>query len=132
MTFLAKWQTQILGLLRMSTGLLFLEHGTSKLLHFPPVDMPAQPQGFMPVILTAGVFELVGGFLITIGWMTRLVAFIVSGEMAIAYWMVHFPMGLQKGLYFPAQNGGDAAILFCFIFLYLAAAGPGAWSLDKK
>jgi putative oxidoreductase len=134
MTFLARWQPQLLGLLRIVSGLLFLEHGTSKLLHWPPppIGMPAPPPGFMPVLITAGVIELVGGALITVGWMTRLAAFVASGEMAIAYWMVHFNMGLKQGVYFPLQNMGDAPILFCFVFLYIASAGPGSWSLDKK
>lgn len=132
MTFLSRMQPQILGLLRIVSGLLFLEHGTGKLFHWPPVDMPAPPPNFVPVLMVAGVLELVGGALITVGWMTRLAAFIVSGEMAIAYWLGHFARGAQNGLYFPVQNQGDGAILFCFVFLYLAAAGAGAWSIDKK
>ncbi|MBI3675539.1 MAG: DoxX family protein [Proteobacteria bacterium] len=132
MTFLSKWQPHILGLLRIVTGLLFLEHGTSKLFHWPPVDMPAPPPGFMPVLIAAGTIELIGGALVTVGLMTRLAAFIVSGEMAIGYWMVHFAKGMQHGAYFPVQNLGDAAILFCFVFLYIASAGPGSWSIDKK
>ena len=126
MTFLEKWQPQLLGLLRIVSGLLFLEHGTSKLLHFPHVAM-FDKENLMSMIGVAAIIETVGGALVTIGLFTRYAAFIMSGEMAIAYWMVHFPRSP-----FPVLNEGDAAILFCFVFLYLAAAGPGAWSVNKK
>jgi putative oxidoreductase len=83
----------------------------------------------MPELFTlfwfAGFLELVGGFLVLIGFLTRPVAFVLSGQMAVAYWMAHAPQSI-----YPALNGGDAAILFCFIFLYLAVAGPGAFSVD--
>ena len=125
MNFLTRYQPQLLGLLRLVSGLLFLEHGTAKLLHFPPMQMPAVPDKFMPVIIAAGVIELVGGALITLGFLTRWAAFIASGEMAFAYWLGHAP----KSLY-PVVNGGGEAILFCFVFLYLAAAGAGAFSVD--
>jgi putative oxidoreductase len=131
MAWLSKYQPQLLSVLRIVAGLLFLEHGMQKLLHFPPMPaamMAAIPPGMMPVILAAGVIELVGGALVTIGLFTRLAAFICSGEMAIAYWIAHVPRG---GL-FPTVNGGDAAILFCFIFLFIAAAGPGPWALSKS
>jgi putative oxidoreductase len=126
MTFLSRYQAQSLALLRIVSGLLFFEHGMVKLFHFP-TSMPVPPK-MAPVIMAAGGIELVGGVLITVGFFTRLAAFIMSGEMAIAYWMVHVPKG---GLY-PVINGGGEAILFCFVFLYLAAAGPGAWSVDRK
>ncbi len=117
------WSPRVLGLLRIVTALLFMQHGAQKLLGFPPTDHP------MPALLSlmgsAGVLELVGGFLVLIGLFTRPVAFVLSGEMAFAYWMAHAP----KSLY-PALNGGDAAVLYCFIFLYLAVAGAGAFSLD--
>ncbi len=131
MAWLAKYQPQLLSILRIVTGLLFLEHGMQKILHFPP--MPAAmaagiPAKMMPIILAAGAIELVGGALITVGLLTRLAAFICAGEMAVAYWMVHF----ARGGFFPANNGGDGAILFCFVFLFLAAAGPGPWALSKS
>ena len=131
MAWLAKFQPQLLSLLRIVTGLLFLEHGAQKILHFPP--MPAAmaagiPAKVMPILLAAGIIELIGGALLTVGVFTRLVAFICAGEMAVAYWMVHF----ARGGFFPANNGGDAAILFCFIFLFLAAAGPGPWALSRS
>ena len=131
MAWLAKYQPQLLSVLRIVAGILFLEHGAQKILNFPP--MPAAmahgiPPSFMPIITAAGIIELLGGALITVGLFTRLVAFICAGEMAVAYWMVHF----ARGGFFPANNGGDAAILFCFIFLFLAAAGPGPWALSRS
>jgi putative oxidoreductase len=114
---------RVLGLLRIVTALLFMEHGGQKLLGFPPADH-AGPALFS-LFWFAGLLELAGGFFILIGLFTRPVAFILSGEMAFAYWMAHAPKS-----FYPAVNGGDAAILFCFIFLYLAFRGPGAFSLD--
>jgi len=122
-TWLSRWQPQLLALLRIVAGLLFLEHGLSKFFGFP-VPFPMHP--LPPLLMAAGVIELVGGALIAIGLLTRLAAFIASGEMAIAYWMQHFP----HGGFWPLANKGEAAILFCFAFLYIAAAGPGAWSID--
>ena len=126
MTFLDRWQGPLLSLLRIVAALLFLEHGTSKLLGFPHMDMPmAITVGSLPWI--AGLIELVGGLLLLVGLFTRPTAFLLSGEMAVAYWMSHAPRST-----FPAVNGGDAAILFCFVFLYLAAAGPGPWAIGAK
>jgi putative oxidoreductase len=122
--FLAPWSPQILSLLRIMTGLLFLEHGTAKLLGFPPQEMFNDLQIFS-IIGLAGVLELVGGALIVLGLLTRPVAFILSGEMAFAYFIGHAPAN-----FYPLLNGGESAILFCFIFLFIAAAGPGPWSLD--
>ena len=127
MTFLSKYQPQLLSILRIVAGLLFMEHGMQKILHFPPMTM-AIPPGAATIIMAAGWIELIGGALIILGLFSRIVAFICSGEMAVAYWMVHFP----KGGPFPAVNGGDAAILFCFVFLYLAASGPGPWAVNQK
>ena len=121
--WLARWQPQLLALLRIVTGLLFLEHGTSKFFAFP-VPFPMQP--LPPMLMAAGVIELVAGALITIGLFTRLAAFIASGEMAVGYFMMHAPQG-----FWPLVNKGESAILFCFVFLYLAAAGAGAWSIDE-
>src|SRR5437868_10245570 len=121
-TWLARWQPQLLALLRIVVGLLFLEHATSKFFAFP-VPFPVHP---LPTLLiAAGVVELLAGILVTLGLFTRIAAFIASGEMAIAYWMQHFPKSP-----WPIANMGEGAILFCFVFLYLAAAGPGAWSVD--
>src|SRR4051794_35793725 len=120
--WLSRWQPQLLAILRIVTGLLFLEHATSKFFAFP-VPFPVHP---LPTLLiAAGVVELLAGILVTLGLFTRLAAFIASGEMAIAYWMQHFPKSP-----WPIANMGEGAILFCFVFLYLAAAGPGAWSVD--
>ncbi len=121
-TWLSRWQPQLLAVLRIVVGLLFLEHGLSKFLGFP-VPFPVNP--LPPLLMAAGAIELLGGFLVAIGLFTRLAAFIASGEMAIAYWMQHFPKSP-----WPIANMGEGAILFCFIFLYLAAAGPGTWSID--
>src|ERR1700749_4932632 len=126
-TFLDKYQPQLLSALRIVAGLLFMEHGMQKILHFPPMTM-AIPPGAATIIMAAGYIELIGGALIILGLFSRIAAFICSGEMAIAYWMVHFP----KGGPFLAVNGGDAAILFCFVFLYLAAAGPGPGAIKQK
>ena len=119
----AIWAPRLLSVLRAVSALIFMAHGTQKLLGFP-----ASPTG-VPAMLTmpwiAGVLELVGGALLMVGLFTRPVAFVLSGMMACAYWIAHAPRSA-----FPALNGGDAAILFCFVFLYLAAAGGGPWSLD--
>lgn len=116
------WAPRVLSLLRIVTALLFIEHGTQKLLGFPASD-------FSPAVLTlpwiAGLLEMVGGAAVLVGFWTRPVSFLLSGLMAVAYFTAHAPQS-----FFPALNGGDAAILFCFIFFYLVFAGPGPWSLD--
>jgi putative oxidoreductase len=117
------WAPRLLGVLRIVAAILFIEHGTQKLFGFPPSDRP-MPEMFT-LLWFAGVLEAFGGLLLLIGLFTRPVAFILGGQMAVAYWMAHAP-----GSIYPAANGGDAAILFCFLFLYIAAAGPGAFSLD--
>ena len=120
---LEPYRPQILAVLRIVVGLLFVEHATQKFLAFP-APFPIQP---VPTLfLAAGVIELIAGALITIGLFTRLAAFIAAGEMAVAYFYTHFPQS-----FWPVVNKGEGAILFCFIFLCLAAAGPGAWSVDK-
>ena len=118
-----RYAPQALSLLRIVSALIFLMHGSSKLLGFPSSGMPMPPAGSLMWI--GGVLELVGGLLLLIGLFSRPVAFVLSGEMAVAYWMVHAPQS-----FFPIVNGGDPAILYCFIFLYLVCAGPGAWSVD--
>jgi putative oxidoreductase len=113
------------SVLRIVTGLLFLEHGSGKLLGFPH-GLPFIDKLPAGLLYFTGTMELVGGILITIGLFTRPVAFALSGFMAVAYFMAHFPIS-----FFPAINMGEPAILFCFIFLYLAAAGAGPWAIDK-
>lgn len=120
--WLARWQPEIRAILRIVVALLFLEHATMKFFHFPAPQMPGP---LPPIETAAGVIELLTGIFVTLGLFTRLFAFLAAGEMAVGYWTVHAKMGFWPGL-----NHGEAAILFCFIFLYLAAAGPGAWSLD--
>lgn len=124
MDFLSKYSSQILGITRIMTGLLFMEHGTTKHLNFPPGTMHPSITSMSGM---AGVIEIVAGALIILGFYSRIAAFIASGTMAFAYWLVHAPQN-----FFPVANRGDAAILFCFLFLYLAAAGPGAFSINKK
>ena len=124
MDTLARWSPQMLAILRIMAALLFIEHGTMKLFDFPPsLDGGADP--LPPLMLAAALIELVGGALLAIGLFTRSVAFICAGQMAVAYFMAHAPQSFWPGL-----NGGDASILFCFIFLYLVCAGGGAWSVD--
>ncbi len=123
MTFLKPFDTQLLSVLRIMSGLLFLQHGTTKYLGFPASKFT----GVAPMSMggAAGLIELVGGVLIVIGLFTRPVAFILSGTMAVAYFYAHFPQG-----FFPLLNGGELAALYCFVFLYIAAAGGGAWGVD--
>lgn len=120
-----RWARPLLSVLRIVTALLFLEHGTSKMLMFPLTSMSGPDP--WSVYWIAGVIELVGGILLLVGLLTRPVAFLLSGEMAIGYWMVHAPKS-----FFPVVNGGEAAILFCFAFLYFAAVGAGPWSIDAR
>jgi putative oxidoreductase len=118
----AKWRDPFLSVLRIMTGLLFLEHGTGKYLGFPHLERVPDPLSMGGV---GGMLELVGGALIVLGLFTRPVAFLLSGEMAIAYFYAHAPR-----VFFPVLNGGEAAILYCFVFLYFFFAGAGPWSLD--
>jgi|SRR5215472_1715553 len=121
-----RWQPRILSVLRIMVGLLYLQHGLSKVFGFPP---SANPRPYVLMTLVpglAGILELVGGALITVGLFTRIVAFILSGEMAFAYFMAHAPRG-----FIPLVNGGELAAIYCFVFLYLAFAGGGPWSLDR-
>ena len=120
-----RYAPQALSLLRIVAALIFLLHGSSKILGFPATEMPSPPVGSL--FWVGGLLELVGGLLLLIGLFSRPVAFLLSGEMAVAYWMVHAPQST-----FPMINGGDAAILYCFVFLLIAAAGPGPWSVDAS
>jgi putative oxidoreductase len=121
---LDRYAPYMLSVLRIVAALLFIEHGTMKLFGFPPSGEAARG-GLGTLILFAALIETIGGLLLLVGLFTRPAAFIMSGEMAVAYFMAHAPHG-----FFPAVNRGDAAILFCFIFLYVFFAGPGAWSID--
>ena len=121
---MTRWQPQLLALLRIVTALVFMEHGTAKLFQFP-VAQPGAPDPLPTLLLAAALIELVCGVLVALGLFTRLAAFIAAGEMAVAYFMGHFPRG-----FWPIVNQGGEAILLCFIFLYLAAAGAGAFSID--
>jgi putative oxidoreductase len=125
MTFLERWSSELLSVLRAMSGLLLLQHGTAKYLYFP--EHP-QMSGASPFTMGgfAGVLELIGGVLLVIGLFTKPVAFILSGMTAAAYFIAHAPQG-----FFPLLNGGELAVLYCFVFLYLAAAGGGAWSVDR-
>ncbi|WP_428686116.1 DoxX family protein [Reyranella sp.] len=118
------WAPRLLSVLRIISGLLFLQHGTAKYLKIPVVPMFANVNPMSPPGI-AGILELVGGVLLILGLFTRSVAFILSGLMAVAYFMAHAPRG-----FFPILNAGELAILYCFVFLYIAAAGPGPWSID--
>lgn len=122
----ARWQPQALAILRIVTGLTFMAHGIIKLFGFPAGAQPGQ-QEIATLMGVGGVLETVGGALIILGLFTRPTAFVLSGMMAVAYWMFHAPSSP-----YPAVNGGDAAILFCFVFLYFVTSGPGAWSLDGR
>lgn len=123
---LEKYRPHALAALRIVTALAFTAHGTQKMLGFPPSQMGGGFELFSLMGLAA-VLEVFGGLAILAGLFTRPVAFVLAGEMAYAFWFVHVPMG---GTIIPVANGGDGAVLFCFIFLYLVFAGPGAWSID--
>lgn len=118
------WTPRLLGVLRIITGFMFMAHGSQKLLNYP-----VSPNGAVPLFSFmgfGGVLELVGGLLILVGLFTRVTAFVLSGMMAVAYFMVHAPGG-----FLPLVNKGELAVLYCFVFLFFASAGPGAFSLDR-
>mgnify|MGYP003386085083 CR=1 FL=1 len=118
------WAPRLLSVLRIVSGLLFLQHGTAKHFKFPVVPMFAKLElASLPGI--AGVIEIVGSVLLILGLFTRSTAFILSGLMAVAYFVAHAPRG-----FYPILNAGELAALYCFVFLYIAAAGPGPWSYD--
>ncbi|NLS19330.1 DoxX family protein [Rhizobium sp. P40RR-XXII] len=120
-----KWTPHVLAILRIVTALLFLEHATMKFFQFPAA-IPGVTYPLPAIMLVAGALEIVTGLLMTVGLYTRIAAFVASGEMAAAYWMAHAPQG-----FWPALNMGEAAIMFCFIFLYIAFAGAGSWAFDN-
>ncbi len=123
---LSIWQPRVLGILRIVAGLLFLSHGLVKVFGFPVGAQPGQ-QILLSLMGVGGLIELLCGLLIVVGIFTRPAAFIASGETAFAYWMFHAPKS-----FFPVINQGDAAILFCFVFLYLSVAGPGDFALARR
>jgi len=119
------WAPRMLSVLRIMAALLFIAHGTQKLFGFPPSDNPGP--ALLSLMGIGGLLETFGGLLLLIGLFTRPVAFVLAGMMAVAYFMVHAPQS-----FYPVLNRGDAAILFCFVFLYLFTAGGGPWGLDAK
>ena len=120
------WEPGMLSILRIVVGVLYLEHGLAKILDFPhqPTHAPYAPFTLNPGL--QGLLELIGGLLLALGLFTRWVAFVLAGDMAVAYFMVHAPRDV-----FPLLNGGELAIVYCFIFLYFWVAGGGEWSLDR-
>lgn len=121
---LTVWAPRVLSVLRIVTALLFMEHGLMKIFHFPaPQEGAPDPLPLMLVV--AAWLEIIGGALVALGLFTRPIAFILSGQMAVAYFLAHAPQG-----FYPALNGGEPAVLFCFVFFYLIFTGPGPWSLD--
>ena len=121
----SSWQSRMLSILRIVVALLLIAHGTQKLFNFPPAQ-PPQAFSLLSRAGIAGILETVGGLAVLIGLFTRPIAFLLAGEMALAYFTVHLPKS-----FFPLANGGEASVLFCFIFLYLMIAGPGVWSVDE-
>jgi putative oxidoreductase len=125
--FFTTWRPRILAILRIVTAYLFLQHGTAKLLGIPVVEMFKNGVPLMSMGGIAGLIEIVGGVLLLIGLFTRPTAFILSGEMAFAYFIGHASKGNPL---LPMLNGGELAVMWCFVFLYFAVAGAGAWSVD--
>ncbi len=126
MNRLDAWAPRVLSLLRIIAALLFIEHGAMKFFHFPAAQ-PGAPSPLPPMLVTAAWLEMIGGGLVLVGLFTRWAAFVLSGEMAVAYFLFHVRMG---GIW-PGLNQGGEAILYCWLFLYLVFAGGGAWSLDQ-
>ncbi len=122
-----RWTDLFLSILRVVAALILMQHGSQKLFHFPPTGAPGPvaPLVLMSQTGLAGVLEFFGGFLLLLGLLTRPVAFILSGEMAVAYFQVHNPRA-----FLPIVNRGELAVILCFVFLYLVFAGAGSWSVD--
>lgn len=128
MDFLAPQSSRVLSILRIVAALSFMTHGLMKIFHFPVEQMPGE---LPPMLLAAGWLEIVGGGLLALGLFTRPVSFILSGMMAVAYCIAHWNFVLPPAPgFFPPVNKGEAALLFCFLFLYLSTVGGGVWSLD--
>ena len=123
-SFCKRWSLRLLSILRVVTAFLFMQHGAQKLFGFPGPDK--SPVELFSLMGVAGVLEFFGGLLILIGLFSRPVAFLLSGQMAVAYFMAHAPKG-----FWPILNNGELAVLYCFVFLYFAAAGGGPWSVDR-
>jgi putative oxidoreductase len=142
MNAFSRYAPQMLGLLRIVTALLFAEHGTQKLFGFPampsfggggggpPAGAGGPGGGMGTLFLIAGILETFGGLAILLGLFTRPIAFLLAGETAVIFWWMHVGM-MGKGNIFPIANGGESAVLFCFTFLYLVFAGPGAFAADS-
>ena len=127
MAILGNFRPQAFALLRIMTGLLFAVHGTQKLFSFP-AGMPGGPPSLTSMGGISAIIELVGGLMVALGIFASCAAFVCSGEMAVAYFMAH----AAKGGFWPILNKGELAVLYCFVFLYIAAEGPGIWSVTKK
>jgi putative oxidoreductase len=125
-SFFTKWTPRVLSILRIVVALLFMTHGAQKLFGYP-APMPGGGPPLMSLFGISGILEFFGGLLILLGLFTRPVAFILAGEMAVAYFRMHAPAG-----FWPLFNQGEAAVLYCYVFLYLAVAGGGSWSLDRR
>jgi putative oxidoreductase len=128
--FLGRYEPYLYALMRIIVGFLFMWHGTQKLLGFPPQQLPPgspPPQGLSPLMAVGGAIELIGGIMIMIGLFAGIAAFISSGMMAVAYFMAHFSMQA----FLPIQNRGELAVIYCFVFLYIAARGSGVLSVDS-
>ena len=123
-TALERWSPQLLSLARIAFGVTFIEHGTQKLFSFPLEPVGGLGPG---MLLFVGLLETIGGAAVTLGLFTRIAAFLLSGEMAIGYWLLHVPQS-----FYPIMNGGEIMVLYSFAFLYFAASGAGPWSLDAK
>ena len=130
MDFLAPYRHQLLSVFRIAFALFFLQHPAAKFLHWPHIAYFDHLNPLSWPIGIAGIIETVFGLLLLVGLLSRLSAFILSGEMAVAYFMFHVPAGQPQPGILPILNGGEAAVLYCFAFLYLAAAGPGPWAFD--
>jgi putative oxidoreductase len=124
-SFYIRWAPRLLSVLRIIAGFVFMLHGAQKLFGFP-APIPGGGPPLMSLFGVSGILEFFGGLLVLVGLFTRPVAFILAGEMAVAYFMMHAPGG-----FWPTLNKGEPAVLYCFVFLYLAAAGGGPWSLDS-